>query len=145
MIRTATPEDREAWLRLRTALWPELPEEHPVEIQAYFDGSWQQPWTVLLAEVDSEVIGLAEVSIRSYAEGCTTRNVGYLEGWYVAPDHRHRGIALALLRAGEDWARAQGCTEFASDAAPENEASHRAHLACGFEDMGLVRCFRKML
>ena len=50
-----------------------------------------------------------------------------------------------LLRAAEEWGRAQGCTEFASDADPENAISIDAHLALGFEDAGMVRCFRKSL
>ena len=54
-------------------------------------------------------------------------------------------IGRALVRAAEHWARAQGCMEMASDADPQNEASHRAHTACGFEDVGLVRCFHKPL
>jgi len=36
-------------------------------------------------------------------------------------------------------------SELASDADPENELSHRAHTACGFADVGLVRCYRKSL
>ena len=35
--------------------------------------------------------------------------------------------------------------ELASDAEPENEVSARAHAALGFEDAGLIRCFRKDL
>ena len=68
-----------------------------------------------------------------------------------APTAQPAGIDLphsfgaALLRAAEEWGRAQGCTEFASDADPENAISIDAHLALGFEDAGLVRCFRKSL
>lgn len=45
----------------------------------------------------------------------------------------------------EEWAYAQGCTEFASDTTIDNEASRKAHLACGFADAGLIRCFIKTL
>ena len=45
----------------------------------------------------------------------------------------------------ECWALTQGCTEFASDADPDNETSLAAHLACGFRDAGLARCFAKRL
>ena len=38
-----------------------------------------------------------------------------------------------------------GCTELASDAQPDNETSIAAHLALGFSDEGLVRCFSKKL
>jgi hypothetical protein len=42
-------------------------------------------------------------------------------------------------------ARSAGCTEFASDAEADNEVSAAAHRALGFEDVGLIRCFRKDL
>ena len=37
------------------------------------------------------------------------------------------------MRAAEEWARAQGCVEMASDALIENERSQRAHEALGFD------------
>jgi aminoglycoside 6'-N-acetyltransferase I len=145
-VRPVTPKDREDWLRLRSALWPGDGAEHAREIARHFDEpSERWPQEALLATVGAEGVGLAEVSVRPYAEGCTTREVGYLEGWYVVPDHRGTGVGRALMRAVEEWARARGCTELASDADPGNEASHRAHAACGFEDVGLVRCYRKRL
>ncbi len=151
-VRVATPADRDAWLRLRAALWPgDAPgdaEEHAREIDAHLDARGEDarwPQEALLAELDGEVVGLAEVSVRPYAEGCETRDVGYLEGWYVAPGHRRRGVGRALVRAAEAWARARGCAELASDTDPDNDVSRRAHAACGFEDAGLVRCFRRRL
>ncbi len=74
-----------------------------------------------------------------------TDRVGYLEGWFVVPEARRRGTGRALVRAAEHWARSQNCSEFASDAQPDNEQSALAHLALGFADVGMVRCFRKDL
>jgi aminoglycoside 6'-N-acetyltransferase I len=45
----------------------------------------------------------------------------------------------------EDWAREQGCTEFASDAALENSVSHNMHRALGFAETQRVVFFKKML
>lgn len=145
-MRAATPADRAAWLVLRAALWPGDDDEHAREIARLLerpDPRW--PQEALLAELGGRVVGLAEVSVRPYAEGCATRGVGYLEGWYVDPAQRGKGVGRALVRAAEGWARAQGCSELASDSDPANELSLRAHAACGFEDVGLVRCFRKPL
>lgn len=145
-VRPASPADREAWRRLRIALWPGDDDEHAAEIERHFEcGAPRWPQEALLAELGSAVVGLAEVSVRPYAEGCATRDVGYLEGWYVVPEHRGRGVGRALVRAAEQWARDRGCTELASDAEPENAASKRAHAACGFEEVALIRCFRKPL
>jgi aminoglycoside 6'-N-acetyltransferase I len=134
-------------VRLRQALWPEgSAAEHGAEALRFFRGASTEPLAVFVADdADHELVGFAEVSIRSYAEGCLTDRVGYLEGWYVAPSARRRGTGRALVRAAEDWARARGCTEFASDTEPGNEQSIRAHRALGFADAGLVRCFRKDL
>lgn len=145
-VRSATPEDQAAWLGLRRLLWPESPEaEHRGEIDKYFAGDGPtEPQMVLLAfDEDGQAVGLAELSIRFYAEGCRTRNVAYLEGWYVGEAARRQGVGRALIEATEGWARDQGCAELASDADPDNTLSRSAHLGVGFEDVGLVRCFRK--
>lgn len=146
-IRDVAPADAEAWLRMRVALWPDGSEpEHREEIARFLVGRAPEPLAVLVAEGDEgNLVGFAELSIRPYAAGCRTTNVAYLEGWYVDPDMRRRGIGRTLVMAAEDWGRAQGCTEFASDAEWDNDVSHAAHRAAGFNDVGLIRCFRKDL
>jgi aminoglycoside 6'-N-acetyltransferase I len=146
VVRHVRRADRNAWIGLRQALWPDSLAGHAAEADLFFDGESSNPLAVLVAEDPGQsVVGFAEVSIRSYAEGCATDRVGFLEGWYVAPVARQRGTGRALVAAAEDWARSQGCTEFASDAEADNEESALAHRALGFEDVGLVRCFRKDL
>ncbi len=71
--------------------------------------------------------------------------MAYLEGWYVEPSERRRGVGRALVAGAEQWGRSQGCTEFGSDAELENEASAAAHHALGFEEVERIRCFRKSL
>ena len=145
-VRSAQESDAASWLRLRCALWPEgSAAEHGKEIDAYFAGHATEPQAVVLAEEAGHVMGLAELSIRPCAEGCQSSRVAYLEGWFVTPEARGRGIGRALVAAAEEWARSQGCTEFASDTEPDNEVSIAAHRALGFVDVGLLRCFRKEL
>lgn len=144
-IRTASEEDFEAWGSMRLALWP---DEHGVataeEMQAWLADSGK---TALLAlDVEGNAIGFAELALRhDYVNGTETSPVGFLEGWYVAPEWHARGVGRALIAAGEDWARLQGCSEFASDALLDNADSHAAHLACGFEETERVVYFRKSL
>jgi aminoglycoside 6'-N-acetyltransferase I len=146
-IRRARPADAEAWLRLRSELWPHHAQgRNRADVEAYFAGKTREPIEVLLAEEPSgEIAGMAELSIRAAAEGCSGDRIAYLEGWYVAPEGRGRGIGRALVEGAEDWGREQGCTEFASDTHPEDERSAAAHRALGFTEVGLVRCFRKDL
>jgi aminoglycoside 6'-N-acetyltransferase I len=146
-IRQVRPADKQAWLRLRQALWPDASEaEHGAEVERFFRSASSDPQAVFVAaDAHEGLVGFAEVSIRSYAEGCVTDRVGYLEGWFVTPGGRRRGTGRALVTAAERWARTQGCTEFASDTEVANEASALAHRAIGFADAGIVRCFRKDL
>jgi aminoglycoside 6'-N-acetyltransferase I len=131
---------------MRTALWPAHGETyHPAEIAKFLAGELRMPLAVLVAEERHEILGFVELCIRPYAEGCDTDRVGFLEGWYVVPKARRRGVGRALVAASEDWARAQGCTEFASNALADNELSRVAHVALGFEEVEIVRCFRKGL
>ena len=132
---------------MRSILWPDGTEsEHAGEIEEFLNGVSSEPAAVLIAEnAEAQVIGMVELSIRPCAEGCRTNRVAYLEGWYVAPESRGSGAGRSLVRAAEDWAVAQGCSEFASDAHADNEFSIAAHLALGFTEVGLIRCFRKRI
>jgi aminoglycoside 6'-N-acetyltransferase I len=146
-VRPVTAEDNAAWLAMRTALWPEEGEgSHAREIARFLSGgSMPTLHAVLLADDESGILGFAELSIRAYAEGCDTDRVAFLEGWYVIPAARRRGVGRALVTAAEEWGRGQGCTEFASDALADNTVSAEAHHALGFEEVEVIRCFRKNL
>jgi aminoglycoside 6'-N-acetyltransferase I len=149
-VRLARPSDREQLAGLRHALWPESPvEEHAQELVAIFAGTFwgTLPLVDFVAEAaDGMLIGFLEVGLRSHADHCDPAHpVGYVEGWYVAEDSRRRGIGSALLRAAEDWARSQGCTEMASDHQLDNQLSQRAHRALGFEAVERSVLYRKPL
>ena len=91
-------------------------------------------------------IGFAQCQLRrDYVEGCSTSPVGFLEGIYVEPSARRLGVAQALLRACEDWARNAGCTEFASDCELPNTDSLAFHLRLGFTEANRIICFIKKL
>jgi aminoglycoside 6'-N-acetyltransferase I len=145
-VRPARREDARVLAAFRAGLWPEESEAgHRLEVDRFFEGSAPEPLAILVADDAGRAVGFAEMSIRPWAEGCVTNRVAYLEGWYVAPEARGRGVGRALVAAAEEWAVAQGCRELASDTQPDNEGSAAAHRALGFTDVGLVRCFRKDL
>jgi aminoglycoside 6'-N-acetyltransferase I len=152
-IRPVTEADSPEWARMRTALWPDAREnEHAEEIAAFFATEtfrWSDSflsWMVFVAErPDQGLCGCAEASIRPHVDGCSTRPVGYLEGWHVDPDMRRRGIGRKLVEMAESWATAQGCKEMASDARLGNTVSHAAHKALGYDEEERLVHFRKAL
>jgi aminoglycoside 6'-N-acetyltransferase I len=147
IIRHVAPADARTWLCLRCNLWPEGSEpDHASDIAAFFEGRAREPVAVLIAEDDAgSVLGFIELSVRDYAEGCDSDRVAYVEGWYVIPEARRRGVGRALITAAEEWARSRGFTEMASDAELTNDVSAAAHQALGFTEVNRVRCFRKDL
>lgn len=144
-VRPVEQRDAAAWLRLRRALFGDTEEAHARDVEAFLAGTASEPQAVVVAEAGGRLVGLVELSIRPHAEGCTSSGVGYVEGWYVEPGARGTGVGRALVDAAQRWAAAQGCSELASDSDLGNEVSRRAHVACGFEEVRQVRCYRKAL
>jgi len=144
-IRQIQAGDRDEWLRMRDTLWPDSFDDHAQEIDAYFIVPAPNTAVFVAERANGKLGGFLEAGIRYYAEGCDTRNVGYIEGWYVDPDLRLQGAGRALVEAAEDWARKIGCREMASDCELDNEMSFKAHLAIGYEEVERAIHFRKTL
>jgi len=149
-IRLAQLQDRDQLARMCHALWPQSSvEEHAQELTLILEGKAPvtTPLIILVAETSNQtLVGFLEIDLRSHADGCNpSRPVGYVEGWYVAESHRHRGIARKLLAEAEDWARSQRCVEIASDTWIDNEASQRVHEALGYEVVDRCVHYRKTL
>ncbi len=151
-IRSARSSDLDQLAPLCQALWPtSSTEEHARELRLILGGKaalvLTMPLIVLVAEAsDGTLIGFVEVDLRSHADGCDpSKPVGYIEGWYVAEDHRQRGVGRKLLAKAEDWARSHKCVEIASDAIIDNQLSQRAHEASGFEVVDRCVHYRKTL
>jgi aminoglycoside 6'-N-acetyltransferase I len=101
---------------------------------------------LMMYDAQRQPIGFIEGSIRGdYVNGTETSPVGFVEGVYVTPAWRRKGVARALFAAIGDWARARGCRELASDALLDNVASQRAHLALGFKETERVVYFARKL
>ncbi len=148
-ITPAQASDVSAWTAMRREMGPDwVTADFESLTREYLQTGRIQgmPHCVFLARDETQArVGFAEVSLRQYAEGCLTRPVGFLEGWFVRDSARRHGVGKALVSACEAWAQSQGCTEFASDAELDNTVSLAAHEALGFESVGDIRCFRKAL
>jgi aminoglycoside 6'-N-acetyltransferase I len=145
-IEKCTSLDQRGWLEMRLALWPDATAD---DHRAYMAIALAQPerfLQLMIYDVQRQPIGFIEGSIRSdYVNGTETSPVGFVEGVYVIPSWRRRGIARQLFTAIGDWAKARGCRELASDALLENEASQRAHRALGFRETERVVYFTRGL
>jgi aminoglycoside 6'-N-acetyltransferase I len=150
IVRSAQLDDVPEVARMCHSLWPNASAaEHAEELLTLVGGksSAPLPATVLLAEdARGHFVGFIEVGLRSHADGCNpSRPSGYIEGWYVTPAYRRKGVGARLVSAAEDWAREQGCTEMASDAWLDALDSQRAHEALGFEVVDRCVHYRKDL
>ncbi len=147
-IRHATAADADAWAAMRVALWPDArPDDLRGEVTAFFAARSEPllPHQVFVAEADGRLVGMLELSLRPYADGCDSSPVPFIEAWYVAPEKQRQGVGGALVRAAEDWAIAHGYREMASDALLDNVVSERAHAALGFVEIERAIRFRKAL
>jgi aminoglycoside 6'-N-acetyltransferase I len=147
-IRPITKADADAWLAMRVALWPDANEDAlRLEAARYFvaHGEPLLPHCVFVAEDDGKAIGMLELSLRPYVDGCDSSPVPFIEGWYVVPEARRSGVGGALVKAAEQWALDNGYREMASDALLDNTESERAHKALGFEEVERAIRFRKEL
>jgi aminoglycoside 6'-N-acetyltransferase I len=133
------------WLRLRSALWPSRsPATHQREMADILaDEEFNAVFVSL--EPSGRVVGFVEISLRLTAEGSRSSPVGYVEGWYVIPEARRKGVGRALLDKSEAWAATQGCREMASDAEIENEIGRSAHQRLGYEEVARLAHYRKAL
>jgi aminoglycoside 6'-N-acetyltransferase I len=143
-IRAYRDGDWAEWLRMSVALFPEYTADGLAEGMREFRA--RRDAEVFLAErEDGSIAGFVEAASRPYADGCDTAPVGYVEAWYVDEDARRIGVGRALLAAAEEWARRQGYREMASDALLDNLVSHAAHHRAGYQEVGRVVQFRKVL
>lgn len=143
-IRKAEDRDREQWLSLRMELWPRgTRESHLAEMAESLQSNSFR--TFVAEHPGGDLCGFAEAALRSHADGCDTRPVGYLEGILVSPDFQGSGVGRLLVEAAESWALAQGCREMASDCLYDNESSIRFHERLGFEIAEQLIHFKKSL
>ncbi len=147
MIRAFAPADTDAWAALRAELWPHAGADLQREAREFAAGvPIPNVAAVFVAENDARVpVGFLELALRSFSDGCDSMPVPHVEGWYVEPGARGQGVGRALMRAAEEWSKARGFAELASDTELDNAASLRAHEACGFSEVERLIKLRKPL
>lgn len=135
-----------AWLDLRRELWPDCSDgEHDAET-ALFLAEPRRHGQFVAFNGERAPVGFVEVSVRTdHVNGTESSPVGFIEGLYVRPAARRRGVARALVTTAARWAIRHGCRELASDVLLDNPLSQAVHLALGFQETERVVYFRMNL
>lgn len=138
-IRPVTGADIEPWIQLRLALWPENSEGTlRLECDEFLQDAHQ---VAFIAWAGAQAVGLIEGSLR----GSTKQPHGHVEGWYVTPPWRHKKVAYDLMDVLEDWFLHHWIETSYSDTNQDYPLSPRAHEKAGYEEVGLIRIFKKSL
>jgi len=147
-VRPIELPDIVAWAAMRKKLWPEADiddlssktREYVVDVtKSWLDAAF------IAEDDDRKILGFIEPTIRAFSDGCDSMPVPHIEGWYVEPSARKRGVGRALVAAAETWSKERGFTELASDTETHNVDSQHAHQRIGFEEVDRIVKFRNVI
>jgi aminoglycoside 6'-N-acetyltransferase I len=143
-IETISSQNLAPLTRLTLALWERSDAEEELENWRTVLGSAQE--ICFLANNGEDYVGFIHLTIRNdYVEGTNQAPTAYVEALYVRSEARKLGVASLLLHKGEEWAKAKGLTQLASDTEIDNLTSIGFHLKVGFKEVNRVVCFVKDL
>jgi len=142
-LRRARPTDARGLARLFASVraegrWLATPASAVSEpSESYFVGEMIRAGDtlVLVAESDAEIVGNVLVSVEhsSVSDHIGTLSIAIVDGW------RDVGIGSAMVRAAQDWTRAQGLAKLALGVFPDNERAIAVYEHAGFAREGLRR------
>ena len=143
-LKTIEREEFPLWKAMRQELYHSTGDPSPDEEMRNIHTS--DDWHCwFITDVDGEVIGLAEISIRNIVDGCLTSPVPYLEGLFIMPGHRALGLGTVVMQMLMDWAVGQGYQEFATDAELENNRAQKFYEKLAFEEVDRVVVYRRWI
>jgi aminoglycoside 6'-N-acetyltransferase I len=142
-LKAPGSDDRD-WLAMRLRLWPEATATEHARDMA--DVVARNHYVRVAVDANGAAAGFVEASKRvDYVNGTSSSPVAFLEGLYVEPAARRKGVARALVEAVVAWASAEGCRELASDSPLANTSAHAVHRALGFAETERVVYFLRRL
>lgn len=136
-------ENIEDFIPLAFALWPH--ESQDFWKKEFYRILNSQNETGFICKKNGESVGFITMGLRfEYVPKAKTRPVGFIEGIYVKDQYRKRGVARKLYDLGENWVKAKGCTEMASDTWDWNTNSILFHEKLGFDKAVFVHFIKKI-
>jgi len=141
MIVPVTKENESSWAKLCVALWPDLTVEAVLKMN--HEGMFKNEFLYI---EDGEAVAFLSLALRyDYVEGTDSSPVGYIEGIYVAPEFRRKGIAEKLIDHARKWSIKYDCTELASDCVHDNTSGQAFHTSTGFTEANRIVCYTMKL
>ena len=139
-IIRASNENLNQLTELALALWPNNEKDLIKSDLVYIIGHLNN--RVLLAKSDEEYIGFIHMSIRSgFVEGADTTPVGYIEGVYVKPDYRRKGVAKELYHAGLEWLKSEKCSQIGADIGINDNMCPDFYIGMGYKEANRIICY----
>ena len=137
MIVPVDKNNEPDWLALCVALWPDYTVEEILCLKA--EGKFPSDFLYIKG---TKTVGFISLALRhDYVAGTHSSPVGYIEGIYIVPECRRRGIAKKLVEHAKAWTLEQECRELASDVLFGNDESLAFHKKVGFQEAHTVVCF----
>lgn len=136
--------DKRSYVELAGILWPDAGME---ELEAEFDRIISNSdQAILFIRYAEKPVAFIHCSIRrDYVEGSKGSPVAYIEGIFVRPDFREKGLGRMLVAGCASWAAAKGSRQIASDCELLNEGSIEFHKKVGFSEVNRKVCFIRSL
>lgn len=88
---------------------------------------------VLIAEIDSEIVGSGYARIETAKPYLNHDNYAYLGFMYTDPKHRGKGVNANIIEALKKWCQSQNITELRLDVYNDNPSAIRAYEKVGFK------------
>lgn len=132
-IVEVTKEHFPAWKRMRQSLYSGLSSGFHDEEMEWLFGSREAACFLALSDA-GEAIGLLELSLRNFVDGCIGGPVGYIEGIYLDETHRGKGRGREMIDFAAAWFEERGCVNMAADAEIDNEAAQAFMRSAGFAE-----------
>jgi aminoglycoside 6'-N-acetyltransferase I len=143
-IEEISPGNVSGITELIIKLWPECDYKEEYENGLKIMKSADQQ--IFVAKEKKSCIGFIQLSLKTdYVEGTTSSPVVYIEGLYVEPQCRRKGIARRLILKAEKWGLRKNCVEIASDSELTNTDSIEFHNSIGFQEVNRIVCFKKLI